>query len=208
MKAIDSKYKFQRNNGYAVKDLIVSPIFDSFKSELLHSGFVTAQQWQTEIIAKAEGFINAEHVKKIKCRLYKTHHGIPWRESISLRHMFSLIAYCDFSDLCTFFSATFRKKDEFESIANTKQRNAKFYHFSKALIECVMDFGMDGKGKWDANNDWIQHEWSESSYGSECGPFFCGLSWKLKIPQFAIFLSGPCSTTKFCVVFISFVHTL
>eukprot|EP01083_Nonionella_stella_P070504 188677_1 len=68
----------------------------------------------------------------------------------------------------------------------------KYFFFSKFLSEAVSEFGLNGKGKWSKdinnNNKWIGT--------GEPGPFFCGISVIMHFPQFAIYLSGPCSTTK------------
>eukprot|EP01084_Bolivina_argentea_P060463 110472_1 len=49
---------------------------------------------------------------------------------------------------------------------------------------------------------WESHDWNPR--GEEPSSFFCGLSLVLNIPSFAIYLSGPCSTSKNIVIAINF----
>ncbi len=83
---------------------------------------------------------------------------------------------CDQTDLCSHFSASFRKKDPFESVKAVTKRHCFYYHFGKGLVEAVTDFGIDGD--------------------DEEGPFYSGLSCVLNVTQFAIYLKSPCSTSK------------
>merc|ERR1712087_472517 len=99
--------------------------------------------------------------------------------ALSAWHLHSLICYCDLSALSTAFSATFRKRNKFESVSSLKRRHSAFAHFARLLVEAVQDFGVRD------NSDKRDH-----------GPFWCGLSVVLNIGSYAIYLKGPCSTSK------------
>ncbi len=58
-------------------------------------------------------------------------------KNMELTHLFCICLYCDWSDLCTSFSASFRRKHEFETIESVKERHSKYYHFSNGLINAV-----------------------------------------------------------------------
>ena len=81
-----------------------------------------------------------------------------------------------FSDLCTAFSATFRKQALKESMECVIFRNMEFANMSRLLIEAVQVFGRDGL--------------------HNTGPFYCGMSNQMVLPQFRIQLHSPTSTSR------------
>eukprot|EP01084_Bolivina_argentea_P265262 449553_1 len=184
----DQYNQHQKQNGYSVTELLVSPHYSSLKIEVLSSQFVTIKQWHETIFVKAHEYYQSQIVKTMKCNdpYYYNKHEIYPQDTLSLFHLFCIILYCDMTDLCTDFSATFRKKDEFETLTVLKVRHSKYYHFAKGLVEAVIDFGISGY--------------------KENGPFYCGLSCMLKIPQFAIYLKCPCSTSKSIVTAMNFAN--
>eukprot|EP01084_Bolivina_argentea_P103104 184702_1 len=103
---------------------------------------------------------------------------------VSIQHLMSLIIYCDFTDLCTEFSATFRPNRNNEPIESIKKRNAAFWWMSKFLREIVQLFG-------------------DNRY-DEKGPFYTGMSFVMYIYQFNIRLCGPNSASKFDNIAIRF----
>eukprot|EP01084_Bolivina_argentea_P300000 517184_1 len=117
-------------NGYSPAELFVLPYFSSLKHEILESGFITINQWNMKIIFKGEEYSKTNRAKKIKCHGY-TDHGFFFGTVPSLSHFLCIILYCDFGKLQTHFSATFRKQNPFEPIKTVKQRNSKYYYFSK-----------------------------------------------------------------------------
>merc|ERR1712013_282610 len=126
--------------------------------------------------------------KAIKCKEYKDllHFGIKHKEPLRAEHLHALFLYTDWTELCTDFSSSFRAIFRGERLKAIKARNSKYFYFSKYLKELVMYFGVD--------------KWSDKS----SGPFFCGLSVVLNIPQFALRLKGPTSTSLFIEVAMRF----
>eukprot|EP01084_Bolivina_argentea_P043419 80010_1 len=172
-----------RLNGYSVAELYVPQHYSSLKIEILQSSFLGAAQWQENIVLKADKYNDTEEVKQMTCN-GEQKHDISAGEHISKQHLYSIILYCDWSKLCSEFSGTFRKRTSFESLRSLKSRHSKYYWFGKLLVETVNDFGTIGL--------------------KERGPFYCGMSIVLNIPSFAIYLKGPCSTSKEMAVSLNF----
>ena len=151
------------------------------KEECLSSKLISIEQWN-KIKLKAKIHFDSKTAKKIKYKFnqdFQTifyNHGIDKNASISLKHLISIILYCDYSALCTKMSATFRKLTVSETEESVAKRNSKFYHFSKLLCETVNDFGIDGR--------------------VEKGPFYSGINCVLHMNSFAIIFYGPLSTSK------------
>ena len=101
-------------------------------------------------------------------------------------HLHALFLYTDFSALSTDFSSSFRAVYRGESLKSIKARNSSYHHLAKHLKELIMYFGVDGAGE--------KTPWDKYVNRSR-GPFYCGMSVVLCIPQFAIRLNGPTSTS-------------
>ena len=71
-------------------------------------------------------------------------YGFKEQDTIKATQLLSLILYCDTNDLQSNFSATFRKKHQYESINQLKKRHRKYFHFAKGLVEAIMFFGVTG----------------------------------------------------------------
>ena len=148
-------------------EMRVDPAFKTLKEEVVDSGYLTVEDWTYELGVKARRYMNVEKVKRM---------------GVSLAHIYAIILYCDFTELCTAFSQTFRRLHVFESMESVKKRHSKFAIFSRLLVDLVLEFGTHGNG------DDLYDEYEE-------GPFFCGLNCILNVGSFAITLRGPCSTS-------------
>eukprot|EP01084_Bolivina_argentea_P263105 445202_1 len=179
-------------NGHSAADLYVSPIYDSLKQEILASGFIGITEWMKKVVNKAANYCKASKCRKLKCTTgyySENNHNIKYKTPISISHVQAIILYCDWSQLCTDFSSTFRKNNYFEPLESLKLRHSRYYWFSKFLVEAVNDFGTNGQ---------------YAPQIGETGPFYCGMSWVMNIPSFAIYLKGPCSTSKDVEIAINF----
>eukprot|EP01084_Bolivina_argentea_P063326 115665_1 len=126
---------------------------------------------------------------------YLKRYGIEWK--LSYKHLLTVVLYCDYSELSSDFSRSFRKVNRFETIRSVKARNSKYYYFAKYLRECVECFGECSIG--------VRHYWyAHSMFGKKCsakrsrvlsGPFYCGMSILMNMPSFNIRLCAPTSTT-------------
>eukprot|EP01084_Bolivina_argentea_P036818 68077_1 len=147
-------------------------------------------QYKKEITVKVNNYINAKIVKATTAggrkMCYREHYGIARDSPLAFNHLLSIVLYCDYSELSSDFSASFRKISRFETISSIKNRNSQYYWLSKYLRECVECYGQC------------------SSEKSLFGPFYCGMNILMNIPQFNIRLCSPTSTSVHIEVAIKF----
>eukprot|EP01084_Bolivina_argentea_P106952 191264_1 len=83
-------------------------------------------QWNENVLFKAMEYYQTEKVKQMKCDKYEAkRHDMEPDTRISLDHICCIILYCDMTGLCTHFSGSFRKKNEFETLGALKRRHQK-----------------------------------------------------------------------------------
>ena len=163
--------------------------FETLKAEILESGFVTAERWKESVELKVQKYLKTRRVRQMMVSIGCASTGqLQEGSSVTKQHLAAIILYCDFSKLCTAFSATFRRLNVFESIESVIFRHSKFANFGRLLVEAVLDFG----------------EKAGYRRGGELGPFFCGLSGNINIGSYAIRLEGPCSTTTQRTIALNF----
>ena len=177
------------------KKMSVEKHFESLKEEIVGAGYLTNKQWQNKVVLKALKYLKSKSVREATAG--RTEYGQGTGQNargtkISEQHLSSIILYCDFTDICTAFSETFRLQDIFEDVESLKKRHSKFAHFGRLLVETVRDFGINGR---------------DSTPGFQKGPFFCGLNCPLNIGTYAIQLSGPCSTSSERSVALNFAKS-
>eukprot|EP01084_Bolivina_argentea_P198668 340128_1 len=195
----DKLCKNTLHNGHSLADLLISARYGSLKEEILASGFVSAEHWQKNVIFKANEYLYCENVKNIKEIEHDNMHDLKKGAGILLEHLAAVILYCDMTKLCTDFSATFRKKNQFETLGALKRRHSRYGNMAKLLVEAVNDYGISGTKM---SMDMETCEMVENEY--ENGPFFTGLSCVLSLPEFAIVLKAPCSTSKDIEISLNF----
>ena len=174
--------------GYTPKQLYVSPKFDNYKEEILEH--IDVKMYDNTVLIKADKYMQSFKVREIHANRFcemALHYGIERYAPITKEHIISMILYTDFSAYCTKFSGTFRKSAPYESIYNVKARNAEFYHQSKLFRECV---------------ELYTH--IAEFYDYESGPFYSGVNCVLAMPEFALRLSAPASTSKHIEVSMNF----
>ena len=176
------KYKPSRYNqndfgGISVSDLFVEPRHDSIKSEVLNSGFLGSAEFEELVVEKAKNYLKTKRCRNIKCieEWDELHFDIKRGAPLTESHLNALLLYTDFSDLSTAFSSSYRALHPKETLKAIKARNSSYYHFAQKLVELVQYFGV-------------------KRY-QQSGPFFCGMGVVLNIPEFAIRLNGPTSTS-------------
>lgn len=167
----------------------VYPYYNDFKEEMLNYKFLLPEHY-TEIINKAKQYIQTETAKSIRYHRRSDDRSIPENALICL------ILYCDYTDLSRDFSMTFRKTNNFEALNHIKKRNAKYYHWSKILIEMIRDYGQCYKAFIGNSNN--------GELPALHGPFYCGMSVVLNISQFNMFIHCPLSTSKYIEVALKF----
>ena len=115
-----------------------------------------------------------------------------------LRHSHpSVILYCDYSDLSTDFTLSFRKSQQFQTLTQIKRKNSRYYHWSKILRDTMEEYGTDYHGEyWDTNRFYGEtYDDDDLSEPKLIGPFYCGMSIILKLSQFNMFIYQPLSTS-------------
>ena len=90
------------------------------------------------------------------------------------------------------FYITFRK-NEFEPLQSIKRRNRDYWWMSKILKETIFVYGTD----YGYDEDW-------DDMPRLLGPFYCGMSMVMNMPQFYIELLSPTSTSKHIEVAMKF----
>eukprot|EP01083_Nonionella_stella_P031374 85915_1 len=184
---IENENNINDHGGYAVRQLYIkTPKHnESFKEEILYysndKDDIASPQPNTDIYqavyAKAMRYMNTKEVKsRSSVHQEHLHYDIKPGTPFALQNVMSLLIYCDFTNLCTKFSATFRFIPADDSLQSVKARNSAYWWLSKILRETVQLFGSN---RYDAH-----------------GPFYCGMNFLMYIYQFNIRLCGPTSTTS------------
>eukprot|EP01084_Bolivina_argentea_P011292 21109_1 len=172
-------------------DLYVKAKYNDYKIELLEH--IPIQQYNDLVVLKAEKYISCETSKSMKSNFYSKQYGMKRNECITLNHLSAVIMYCDFTVYCTKFSSTFRKIKPFEDLDSIRSRNESYFWQSKLLREAVECFGTTAV--W--NKDKQIYEYIH-------GPFFCGMSFVMNMPEMMVSLNGPTSTSQNMEVSINF----
>ena len=171
------------HSGYQPYELYIEPKYKDIKDEILNNTIFQLNIKQLNIsINKA-----LQYKDTMRCRNTKStkeceiihHYGIAPGTPLQFKYIIAIILYTDWSDLCTKFSSTFRKLKPYEPIESVKDRNREYAIWSKTLRETVEYFGqmgweMDKDKKWNNDNNRVK------------GPFFCGMSVMMVIPEFNI----------------------
>ena len=151
-------------------------------------------------LTKTDKFINTFQAKCSRCvtSIDYLHYEIPEWTPLKYSHLLALVLYTDWTELQREFTKTFRKTQPYQTTAIIKQKNREYHHWSKNLREVVEYYG---------NGGWVD-KWNDDkrnkSWGSVRGPFYCGMSYQMVLPQIMIRLNGPCSSTKHAEVALKF----
>ena len=175
----------QESEEFSAQQLNVQPHFQSLKEEMLDTKWVTEEAWRN-LVAKAQLYLNAETIRAwAAADISYLDSGIEIGAPITEMHVVAILLYCDFDELSTAFSRTFRSMTLWETMESVKRRNSNFYHLSKLLKEAV-------------------HIWGTCGESSGTTKFWCGLDFKVFAPKCLINLYGPLSTTTDFVVASAF----
>ena len=189
--------------GYDICDLYVCPKYSSFKEELCNYDGDFKDQYENKIKTKVQYWLRSKKMKiqqkkmmnrnfyiRILDLLHYGHLEKNYHElALKFDNVLALVLYCDYSELCTRFSKSFRKQNVFETLTSVKSRNSKYFWFSKSLRETVELFGNNGYYK--KEKDDILERGDDA-----CGPFYCGMNQLMVMNSFCIRLSSPTSTSR------------
>eukprot|EP01084_Bolivina_argentea_P111382 198749_1 len=172
-----------------IYELYIEPKYDNLKQEITHNILFTLSNLQYKLtLTKATHFIKTHKCKKME-PTPNNKYGIHKCSKFKIENVLSIIFYTDWSELCSAFSATFRKNKLYDSLSSVKQRNREFAIWSRILRETVECYGNDGQEKFSM----LENEKQSIKLK---GPFFCGMSFLMTMPEFNIRLCGPTSTSK------------
>eukprot|EP01084_Bolivina_argentea_P308174 532795_1 len=205
--------------GYTISDLYVKQKYSSYKLEILKH--ISIKMFNQKVLKKASGYMKTKRVKLMKVDWWRggfkyfKQYQIHSDQTITVHHIISIIMYCDFSEYCSEFSSTFRKKDPFEPLHSVKYRNQSFWWQSKLLREAVELYGKSNFNsrileQSESNIQmWEQIRLKDVQLNriyqdSEFGPFYSGINCILFIPGFRIYLGSPTSTSKHMEVSLNF----
>ena len=151
------------------------------REEIGEYKYIDIIQYEKEILPKAQELIKTKMAKSMKAqsRAYSD------QPLINLNDIICIILYTDYTKLCTNFSASFRKINTFEPMHSIKQRHRNYYYLSKILRETV-------------------HKYGKAYQQGFRGPFYCGMSMVMTMPEFAIKLMSPTSTSAQIAVSMKF----
>eukprot|EP01084_Bolivina_argentea_P071572 130080_1 len=175
------------HSGFKPFQLFVNTKYKSLKYEICNNKVYRLRMDQFEIsfFKTTKYFFGSTKVKKFAYRYNDTdddlHYGYnchTYDIPISFQHLLSICVYCDWTELCTAFSATFRKQKPYEAISAVIRRNMEFSNMARLVRETVELYG------------------SDNSKDEVVGPFYSGISHVMVIPEFNIRLNGPTSTSK------------
>ena len=167
------------------KALFVRPKCKNLKDEISNYKDISMEQYEQEIRPKADVFYQTKLVKSMKAgRSGYPRYGISKFEILSKDR---IILYTDYTALSSQFTSTFRKSNPFEPIQAMKRRHSHYYWMSKLLRETIAVYG--------------QYYGDDASLS---GPFYCGMSRLMLMPQFAMKLFSPTSTSCQIAVAVKF----
>eukprot|EP01084_Bolivina_argentea_P004324 8226_1 len=186
----DEIFNMNDHGGHAISSLYVNKKYNTFKQEILMH--IDIEEYNDLVLLKAQIHVSTKRAKQIRSDAqesdYRTsdfHYDIPNDAPLSISNLISLILYCDFSNLSTEFSATFRRNELYEPLCSIKSRNREFWWLSKTLRETVQCFRDVQVARGD-------------------GPFYSGVSMVMAIPEFCIRLCSPTSTSYHIEVAMNF----
>eukprot|EP01084_Bolivina_argentea_P050697 93237_1 len=119
--------------------------FKSLKAELMQNALCWLNTSQfSQLTQHAREHIQTDKVKGMFCAKVESAKcfDMKYGQLISVKHLISMMVYCNFNTLQQKFSETFRKLDEYETDQSLRQRHSNFYHLARLLRECVECFGM------------------------------------------------------------------
>eukprot|EP01083_Nonionella_stella_P236243 829913_1 len=194
--ALDEEREYFQNkndhSGYQPHELYVETKYASLKEEILQNMTCRLNPSKySKMLNKAEKYMRSAKVRTFKAvENQLLHYGIWDGTPLFVDNLLCVIFYCDETDLCTAFSATFRNNRCYESIESVKNRNKEFANWSRILRETVELFGMQGWEKRDKD----EKKWN-NDHNRTHGPFYCGMKGLIVMPEFSIRLCGPTSVS-------------
>eukprot|EP01084_Bolivina_argentea_P025534 47487_1 len=181
------------HSGFEAHELYIEAKYESIKQELLNNKILRLNIYQfTTSWTKANQYINSKAAKLYEARVsqlfdvYKIYDIVDCAP-ICITNLLAVILYCDWTNLSSEFSKTFRKISPHQTIETIKNNNREYAIWARTLRETVELFGQNGKDYYEKNGERI--------YAMR-GPFYCGMTCVMPVTEFSIRLCAPTSTSK------------
>ena len=180
---------YEGGRDWQSSELYVEKLYDSLKEEVLNYREMHIKIYNEEIIPKINHYYNTDIVKSIKAHQYSFEDfiGTPQGTQLDKDNLISIVLYTDYDQLSTNFTASFRKREIYDTNKNCVIRNSKYYWWSKILWQTVNLFGETGEDG-----------------GDLVGPFFTGMNTVMTVPAFNINFYSPTSTSVHIEVALKF----
>ena len=199
------------NKDEARNEFYIKPKYGNFKEEIRNYQFIDfRKQYENEVFIKASKYMETLAVRSILCAppadfwSIGIKYGVSHGSRITIQHIISVMLYTDYTDLSASFTSSFRKHEAFETFNRTKSRNRRYWWWSKFLMETVQIYGETGNAVCSRDERYSYHGRGPImpgrgsrliEKGTLKGPFFCGMSRTMIMPQFQISLLSPTSTS-------------
>ena len=165
---------------------MVKPRYKDLKREMLNYKYLQRDEVKT-IMIKAKEYLDTSIAKSMTNRGGIKRSGNP----LQLNHLICIILYCDYTELSRDFTISFRKSHQFQLLKQIKKHNSIYYHWAKTFQQLIKQYGQ----KYAMGNGHIS---------KLKGPFYCGMSVVLNVPQFNMFIHSPSSTSVHIQVSLKF----
>ena len=118
-------------------------IYDNLKAEMLNYQYLSKKSIDKDVICKANQLCQTNACKSTQAK-WKNLADICYRAPMTKEHLIAVILYTDFTELSADFSGSFRRKGPFEQEQQVRNRNDKYWWWSKKLQEVLWAYGNDG----------------------------------------------------------------
>ena len=153
----------------------VAARYPKWKEEILNYKHLDIDQYK-EAFNKAQEYIKTAVAKSIKSL------DDLLQNPLSTSHLVAIILYCDYSELSTDFTKSFRKTHQFETLDQIKKRHSNYRHWGETLRWTIYCYG---QRKNDKNGLLPKLD----------GPFYCGMDTVMNVSQFNMYFLSPTSTS-------------
>jgi len=166
----------------------VYPHYKNLKEEQLNYKHLQFYQVK-KIMIKAKEYHNTNIARSMKAGTYPEIYRRG--DALSIDSLICMIMYCDYTDLSTDFTLSFRKSNPFQPLSQIKKHNSFYYHWSKILRQTIYDYGQS-------------YRKGNGLLSKLRGPFYSGMSVVLTLSKFAMYINSPLSTSVHLEVAVKF----
>ena len=175
-----------------------TPFFDSMKEEMMENEIysMTADQWQTTLM-KALTHLDSDKIRKYTAKQTDEKYGIVEGQDIGIENVVAILIYCNYTDLQSRFSETFRgMQDDDTDEMIVKRHCHNFYWLGR--YDSVMCFLKNARLSTSKINSFRALFVAIHFYGDRMSPktvVWHGVSHRMLFENFATFFECPTSTS-------------